>query len=94
MAGRNRGDAIVAVGAAVAAGRVLRKDYSARIIARFASTALRRGMHSGSKGWLYVGAAASGLKLLQSVAGRKEDVFSIKLRPGEALEIRESRRAK
>jgi hypothetical protein len=94
MASRNRSDIIVAAGAAVAAGRVLRKDFSARIIARFASTALRRGMHSGSKAWLYAGAAASGLKLLQSVAGRKEEVLSIKLRPGESFEIRESRRAK
>jgi hypothetical protein len=94
MAGRGRGDAIVIAGAAASAARVLRKDFSARVIARFASTALRRGMHSGSRGWLYAGAAASGLKLLQSVAGRKEDVFSIKLRPGEALEIREFRRAK
>jgi hypothetical protein len=94
MASRNRSDIIVAAGAAVAAGRVLRKDFSARIIARFASTALRRGMHSGSKAWLYAGAAASGLKLLQSVAGRKEEVVSIKLRPGESFEIREIRRAK
>jgi hypothetical protein len=94
MAGRSRGDALVAVGAAASAARVLRKDFSSRIISRFASIALRRGMHSGSKGWLYVGAAASGLKLLQSVVGRKADVFSIKLRPGEALEIREIRRAK
>jgi hypothetical protein len=94
MATRNRSDIIVAAGAAVAAGRVLRKDFSARIIARFASTALRRGMHSGSKAWLYAGAAASGLKLLQSVAGRKEEVVSIKLRPGESFEIREIRRAK
>jgi hypothetical protein len=94
MASRNRSDIIVAAGAAVAAGRVLRKDFSARIIARFASTALRRGMHSGSKAWLYAGAAASGLKLLQSVAGRKEEVLSVKLRPGESFEIREIRRGK
>jgi hypothetical protein len=91
MAGRSRSDAIVAVGAAASAARVLRKDFSARIIARFASTALRRGMHSGSKAWLYAGAAASGLKLLQSFVGRKEDVLSIRLRPGESLEIREIR---
>jgi hypothetical protein len=91
---RGRSEAIVAVGAAASAARVLRKDFSARLIARFASTALRRGMHSGSRGWLYVGAAASGLKLLQSVAGRKEEVLAIKLHPGEALEIREHRRVK
>jgi hypothetical protein len=94
MAGRSRSDALVAVGAAASAARVLRRGFSARIISRFASSALRRGMHSGSRAWLYAGAAASGLKLLQSVAGRKEDVLSIKLRPGESFEIREIRRAK
>ena len=94
MARRARSDAFVAIGAAASAVRVLRKDFSARVVARFASTALRRGMHSGSRGWLYVGAAASGLKLLQSVAGRKEEVLSVKLRPGERLEIREYRRTK
>ncbi|MFI5053286.1 MAG: hypothetical protein ACHQDE_02900 [Acidimicrobiia bacterium] len=93
MAGR-RSDALVAVGAAASAARVLRRGFSARIISRFASSALRRGMHSGSRGWLYAGAAASGLKLLQSVVGRKEDVFSIRLRPGEAIEVREIRRAR
>jgi len=86
---RSRSDAIVAVGAAASAARVLRKDFSARIIARFASTALRRGMHSGSRGWLYAGAAASGLRLFATFVGRKEDVLSIRLRPGERLEIRE-----
>jgi hypothetical protein len=92
MAGRR--DAIVVAGAAASAARVLRKDFSARVIARFASTALRRGMHSGSRGWLYAGAAASGFRFLQSVAGRKEEVLSIKLRPGETLQIREIRRTK
>jgi len=94
MAGRSRSDAIVAVGAAASTARVLGKDYSATIIARVASTALRRGMRSGSKGWLYVGAAATGLRLLQSVVGRKEDVLALKLQPGEAIEIREIRRAR
>jgi len=89
-----RSDAIIVAGAAASAARVLRKDFSSQVIARFASTALRRGMRSGSRGWLYAGAAASGLRLLHKYAGRTEEVFSIRLRPGEALEIREIRRAK
>jgi hypothetical protein len=93
MAGRRTSDAFVAAGAAASAARVLRRGYTARVISRFASSALRRGMRSGSRGWLYAGAAASALRLLHSVVGRKEDVLSIKLRPGEALEIREFRRA-
>jgi hypothetical protein len=51
-------------------------------------------MHSGSKAWIYAGAAASGLRLLHSVAGRKEEVTRIKLRKGERLEIRETTRRK
>jgi hypothetical protein len=89
-----RSDALVAVGAAASAARVLRKDFSARVMARIASTSLRRGMHSGSRGWFYVAAAVSGLRLLHRFTGRKEEVLSIRLRPGEALEIREIRRAK
>ena len=56
--------------------------------------ALRRGMHSGSKAWLYAGAAASGFKLLHSVAGRKPEVTRIKLHKGESLQITEIRRGK
>jgi hypothetical protein len=92
--GARSGDALVAVGAALAAAQVLRKGWVARFTSKFASTALRRGMHSGSKGWLYAGAAASGFKLLHSVAGRKEEVTRIKLRKGEGISIRELPRNK
>jgi hypothetical protein len=94
MARRSSSDAIVVAGAAASAARVLRKDFSAKIISRVGSTALRRGMHSGSRGWLYVAAAASGARMLHKYAGRKEEVLSIKLLPGESLQIREIRRAK
>jgi hypothetical protein len=89
-----KSDAFIAVGAAASAARVLRKDFSARVIARVGSTALRRGMHSGSRGWFYVAAAASGLRLFHKYAGRKEEVLSIKLRPGQSFEIREIPRGK
>jgi hypothetical protein len=92
MAGRS--DAIVAIGAAASAARVLRKDFTSKITARVGSAALRRGMHSGNRGWFYLAAAATGMRVLHKYAGRKEDVLSIKLRPGESLMIREIRRAK
>jgi hypothetical protein len=92
MAGRS--DAFIAVGAAASAARVIRKDFSARIISRVGSTALRRGMHSGNRGWFYVAAAASGLRMLHKYTGRTEDILSIKLRPGESFEIREIPRRK
>jgi hypothetical protein len=92
MAGRS--DAFIAVGAAASAARVIRKDFSSRIISRVGSTALRKGMHSGNRAWFYVAAAATGARLLHKYAGRTEDILTIKLRPGESLQIREVRRAK
>jgi hypothetical protein len=89
-----KSDAFIAVGAAASAARVLRKDVSARVIARVGRTALRRGMRSGSRGWFYVAAGATGLRLLNKYTGRKEEVLSIKLRPGQSFEIREIPRAK
>jgi hypothetical protein len=59
------------------------------LVSRFAWLALGRGMRSGSKAWLYAGAAASGLKVLHTVAGRKEEVTRIRLRKGESIQIRE-----
>lgn len=96
MAGsaRRSGDALVAIGAAASAASVLRKGFTARFISQFATTALRRGMHSGSRGWLYAGAAATGLRVLNRAVGKREDILRIKLKPGQALEIREIVRTK
>jgi hypothetical protein len=68
-------------------------NRSYRIAGRVASTALRRGMRSGNRGWLYVAAVAHGLRLFQRVVTPKPDVFRVKLRPGEGIEIREIPRA-
>jgi hypothetical protein len=92
MAGRS--DAIVAIGAAASAARVLRKDFTSKITSQVGSAALRRGMHSGNRAWFYVAAAATGMRLLHKYTGRKEDVLSIRLQPGESLQIREIRHAK
>jgi hypothetical protein len=93
MASR-RGDAFVAVGAAASAARVLRKDFTSRWTARLGSAALRKGMHSGNRAWFYVAAGATGLRLAHKYLGRKEEVFHIRLRPGESVQIREIARAK
>ena len=89
-----RRDALVAVGAAASAARVLRKDIVSRWTARIGSTALRKGMHSGNRAWFYVAAGATGLRLLHKYTGRTEDILTMKLKPGERLEIREIRRSK
>ena len=87
MATNNR-EAFLLAGAAVTAARLARRGWSARVVSQVSSAALRKGMRGGSRGWLYVAAGAQALKLLHSVAGRKEEVFSLKLRPGDAFEIR------
>ena len=89
-----RRDALVAVGAAASAARVLRKDIVSRWTARIGSTALRKGMHSGNRAWFYVAAGATGLRLAHKYLGRKEEVFHVKLRPGESVQIRELVRTK
>jgi len=89
-----RRDALIAAGAAASAARVLRRDVTSRFTARIGSAALRRGMRSGNRAWFYVAAGATGLRLLHKYAGRKEEVFSFKLRPGDAIQIREIPRAK
>jgi hypothetical protein len=89
---RNNREAFLIAGAAATAARMARRGWSARIVGQLSSTALRKGMHGGSRGWLYVAAGAQALKLLQTVAGRKEEVFTLKLRPGDAFEIRHYRR--
>jgi hypothetical protein len=89
-----RSDAFIAVGAAASAARVIRKDFTSRVVARVGSTALRKGMHSGNRAWFYVAAGATGLRLAHKYLGRTEDVFTLKLKPGERVEIREIRRTK
>jgi len=77
-----RRDALIAVGAAASAARCCAKDFTSRFTARIGSAALRRGMHSGNRAWFYVAAGATGVRLLHKYAGRKEEVFAIKLAAG------------
>ena len=93
MARSNR-DYLIAAGAAAEAARVFRRGWAARVSGRVASMALRRGIRSGNRGWLYVAAIAQGLRLFQRIMTPKPEVFRVKLRPGEGVEIREIPRAK
>ena len=67
--GRARAMRSSRVGAAASAARVIRKGFTARMIARVGSTALRKGMHSGSPAWFYVAAAATGASAAAQVHG-------------------------
>ncbi|HXY94941.1 MAG TPA: hypothetical protein VEP49_20950 [Acidimicrobiia bacterium] len=93
MARSNR-DYLIAAGAAAEAARVLRRGWGARMTSRLSSVALRRGMRSGSRGWLYLAAGMQALRLFERLLAPKPEVFSIKLQPGESIEIREVPRGK
>jgi hypothetical protein len=51
-------------------------------------------MHSGNRAWFYVAAGATGLRLAHKYLGRTEDILTLKVNPGDRLEIREIRRTK
>lgn len=94
MAPKRSTEAFVAAGAVVSAARVLQKGVVARYTARFATYAIRRGMRSRSRAWLYVGAAATGARFVHRYVGRTEETYRFQLGRGESVEIREVRRAK
>jgi hypothetical protein len=59
------------------------------LIGRVARTGFRKGVLEGSRGWLYVAVAATGLRVVQRIArAAPRTVYSEELRSGEALEIR------
>ncbi|MCZ7525942.1 MAG: hypothetical protein M5U14_05870 [Acidimicrobiia bacterium] len=62
----------------------------AGVVGRLARTGLRKGLREGSRPWLYVGLAATAVRLgRRLLAERPETVYVTTLRPGETLEIRE-----
>jgi hypothetical protein len=64
----------------------------ADVVARLSRTGLRRGLFEGSRGWLYVGLAATSVRVLRRVLTEREVVERFELAPGEAVEIRTVRR--
>ncbi len=91
-----KSDAFIAVGAAASAAQVIRKrlHLAHRGAGRFHPRSARVHAHSGNRAWFYVAAGATGLRLLHTYTGRTEDILTMKLKPGERLEIREIRRTK
>jgi len=49
---------------------------------------MRRGVFEGSRGWLYLGLAASALRVARWIVTESEVVETIELKRGEAIEIR------
>ncbi len=69
-------------------------SLTARLASRASKEGFRRGVRGGSRTWFYVYVGAQGVRLLQRVASPRPEVFRLKLRPGETVEIREVRRTK
>jgi len=61
---------------------------TASVVTRLAKTGLRRGVLEGSRGWLYVGVAATALRVMRRVLSEQETVEIFELKPGETVEIR------
>jgi hypothetical protein len=49
---------------------------------------MRRGLFEGSRGWLYLGLAASALRVARFVLSESEVVETVELKKGEGIEIR------
>jgi hypothetical protein len=64
----------------------------ANVVVRLSRTGLRRGLLEGSRGWLYVGLAATTVRVLRRVLAEPEVVERFELQPGEAVEIRTVRK--
>ena len=68
---------------------------SLSVVSRLARTGLRRGLTEGSRGWLYVGLAATAVRVVRRVVVESpETVYVGELKPDEAIEIRTVRSAK
>jgi len=58
------------------------------LIVRLSRTGLRRGTRGGSQAWLWVGIAATAVRVLRKVLAEPGAVERFELRSGEAVEIR------
>jgi len=58
------------------------------LLGRLSRTGMRRGLLEGSRGWLYLGLAASALRVARTVLSESEVVETVELKKGEAIEIR------
>lgn len=62
-----------------------------QLIVRLSRTGLRRGTRDGSQAWLWVGIAATAVRVLRRLLAEPAAVERLELRPGQAVEIRSVR---
>ena len=58
------------------------------LVQRLARTGLRRGLFEGSQAWLVVGIGLTALRVARRVLAEPEVRATVKLDPGDAVEIR------
>jgi hypothetical protein len=58
------------------------------LLGRLSRAGMRRGLFEGSRGWLYLGLAATALRIVRYVASESEVVETIELKKGETIQIR------
>lgn len=62
------------------------------VVNRLTRRGLRRGLLEGSRGWLLVGVSAAAWRVARRfVVSSPETVYRGELKPGQAIEIRNSR---
>jgi len=64
----------------------------AGIIVRLSRAGLKRGFLEGSRGWLYLGLAATAVRVARRVMAEPVGVERFELDPGETVEIRTIKR--
>jgi hypothetical protein len=63
------------------------------LTSRLVRTGLRRGLLEGSRGWLYLGLAAGGVRIVRRLLASGEESIEVgELKPGETIQIRSVRR--
>jgi hypothetical protein len=59
------------------------------IVSKLARTGLRKGVLGGSRGWLYVGVAATSVRIAgRFLSDKPETIFETELHPGDTIEVR------
>jgi hypothetical protein len=62
-----------------------------QLIVRLSRTGLRRGTRDGSTAWLWIGIAATTVRVLRRLLAEPGAVERLELGPGEGIEIRSVR---
>ena len=69
-------------------------EFLARAAGNAGRAAFGRGLRRRSRTMLYLGAAGTAVQVLHFLLRRRPDVYRLKLRPGEGIEVVNKRRGR